>query len=143
MHRRDMWMMVDVVANHAGCLFEPDTYKDIQPFNKEEHYHAECYINNWNDQNEVEYCRLACLVDLKQENDYVRTTLLNWIHDLIEVYDVDGLRVDTIPEVPKWFWDQFTEAHGVYAVGEVFNGNIGLIAVFAQVIDAKIYHDLI
>ena len=48
----------------------------------------------------------------------------DWVHNLIEEYDVDGLRVDTVPEVPKWYWDQFSAAHGVYAIGEVFNGNI-------------------
>ena len=47
-HKRDIWVMVDIVMNHAGCLFEPDTYLSVYPFNKEEHYHKECYINDWN-----------------------------------------------------------------------------------------------
>jgi len=73
-----MWIMVDVVMNHAGCLFSPDTYGSVVPFNKAEHYHKECYINNWNDQWEVENCRLACLIDLKQEDPWVEETLLSW-----------------------------------------------------------------
>jgi len=67
---------------------------------------------------------LANLADLKQENDYVRTTLLSWIRDLVQKYKIDGLRIDTVPEVPKWFWSQFTQASGVYTVGEVFDGNM-------------------
>jgi len=37
------------------------------------------------------------------------------------------LRVDTVPEVPKWFWQQFSSSAGVYTVGEVFNGDMGYV----------------
>jgi alpha-amylase len=43
-------------------------------------------------------------------------------------YKLDGLRVDTVPYVPKDFWTQFTQASGVYTVGEVFNGDMGYVA---------------
>lgn len=46
----------------------------------------------------------------------------------MQKYKIDGLRIDTVPEVPKWFWQQFTEASGVYTVGEVFNGNMDYLA---------------
>jgi alpha-amylase len=123
-----MWIMVDIVANHAGCLQNGATYADVEPFNKEEHYHSECYIDNWNDQWEVENCRLACLIDLKQEDEWVADTIKKWVISLVEDYEIDGFRIDTIPEVPKWYWSDFNNAHGVYAVGEVFNGDIGYVA---------------
>jgi alpha-amylase len=47
----------------------------------------------------------------------VRTTLLSWIKNLVTKYKIDGLRIDTVPEVPKTFWKQFSTAAGVYTVG--------------------------
>lgn len=62
MHERDMYMMFDVIANHVGPV-DLD-FNNVYPFNKDEHYHVKCQINNWDDPNEVEYCRLANLPDL-------------------------------------------------------------------------------
>ena len=58
--------MLDVVGNHVAYIDE--AYNLVTPFNQSEHYHTKCQINNWNDQNEVEYCRLANLPDLDQDN---------------------------------------------------------------------------
>lgn len=38
-------------------------------------------------------------------------------------YNLDGIRIDTIPEVPKDFWSEFTASSGVFEMGECFNGN--------------------
>lgn len=54
--------MLDVVANHVAYI---DTdYSKVSPFNDASHYHDKCQISNWNDPNDVEYCRLANLPDL-------------------------------------------------------------------------------
>lgn len=96
--------------------------------NKAEHYHTRCQINNWNDQHEVEYCRLADLPDLNQDgNSYVRSYLKSWISNLVKTYNFDGIRIDTIPEVPKDFWKEYGDASGVFQMGEVFNGNSGYV----------------
>lgn len=71
----------------------------------------------------MENCRLADLPDLAQENSYVRQYLKDWIKNLVQTYGFDGIRIDTIPEVPKDFWSEYTQAAGVYAVGECFNGD--------------------
>jgi alpha-amylase len=47
-HSMGMWVMVDVVANHVGPV-EHD-YSSIYPFNRPEHYHNDCDINDWNNQ---------------------------------------------------------------------------------------------
>ncbi len=61
-----IWVMLDVVANHVAYI---DTdYKLVTPFNDSSHYHTKCQITDWNDQNQVEYCRLANLPDLNQDN---------------------------------------------------------------------------
>ena len=61
-HAMGIWVMVDVVANHVAPI-EHD-YSQIYPFNKQEHYHNDCDINDWNNQWQVENCRLARLPDL-------------------------------------------------------------------------------
>lgn len=129
--------MVDVVGNHMGNL---DTNFGVNtPFNDASHYHDWCEISDQDfathNQGRIENCRLARLADLKQENDYVRTTLLNWIRDLVNKYHIDGIRIDTVPEVPKWFWSQFSQASGVYTVGEVFDGSMSYTGGYVGSVD--------
>ena len=98
-HERDIWVMVDVVANHMGNTNED--YSQNVPFNSKFHYHDYCDITgkDFDTKNSavVENCRLVQLADLKQENDEVRTKLLDWIRDLVNKYHIDGLRIDTVP----------------------------------------------
>jgi len=143
LHERNMWIMVDVVGNHMGPVGQD--YSGVNPFNQPEHYHDYCIIEGddfQNNQDRVENCRLADLPDLKQENNFVRTTLLTWIHDFVSKHDLDGLRVDTIPEVPKWFWDQFQKSAGVYAVGEVFDGRLDYVSDYQNHIDGLLNYPL-
>ena len=98
-HDKGIAVMVDVVANHSAPV--GDDFGQISPLNKAEHYHSDCGIDDWGNQWQVENCRLADLPDVNQENDWVRSYLKGWIHDLVSTYDFDGIRIDTIPEVPK------------------------------------------
>lgn len=75
---------------------------------------------------------MSDLPDLKQENEYVRITLLNWIKDLVKKYEIDGIRIDTVPEVPKWFWKQFADSSGVYQVGEAFDGRLEYVSDYQK-----------
>ena len=139
-HSRDIWVMLDVVANHVGPVgFD---FRTINPFNSPEHYHDSCAITDWDNQKMVENCRLCDLPDLKQENDFVADELLKWIKFIIEKYDIDGIRVDTVPEVPKWFWSKFSKASGVYQIGEVFNGNPEYVASYQGCLDAVFNYPL-
>lgn len=112
-HKKGMYVMVGVVGNHVGPVGMD--FNQIYPFNKEEHYHSRCQIENWNDQAQVEYCRLADLPDLNQDgNSWVRQYLKDWVKNLVKEYDFDGVRIDTLPEVSKEFWGEFTNAAGVF-----------------------------
>ena len=51
-HEMDIWVMLDVVANHVAPV-DLD-YSKVNPFNKDEHYHSKCQIHNWQDPNDVE-----------------------------------------------------------------------------------------
>ena len=139
-HNKDIWVMVDVVANHAGPV--GTDFGRINPFNRAEHYHDWCEINNWGNQWEVENCRLCGLPDLKQENDWVTQKLLEWIHDLVQKYNLDGIRIDTIMEVPKWFWDKFRQSAGVFQIGEAFNGDPGYVADYQNHLDSVFNYPL-
>ena len=121
-HKRDIYVMLDVVANHVALV--GNDFSKINPFNSPEHYHDPCTITDWTNYVMVENCRLADLPDLKHENNWVSDELLRWIKYMVERYHLDGLRVDTVPEVPKWFWKKFNKACGIFQIGEVFNGNV-------------------
>ena len=43
-HKRDIWVMVDVVANHVGLV--GTNYSQVYPFNDASHYHDYCVIGN-------------------------------------------------------------------------------------------------
>ena len=139
-HNKDIWVMVDVVANHAAPV--GTDYGRINPFNRAEHYHDWCEINNWDNQWEVENCRLCGMPDLKQENNWVTEKLLEWIHDLVQKYNLDGIRIDTIMEVPKWFWDKFRQSAGVFQIGEAFNGDPGYVADYQRHLDSVFNYPL-
>eukprot|EP01016_Furgasonia_blochmanni_P038385 TRINITY_DN462_c0_g1_i6.p1 TRINITY_DN462_c0_g1~~TRINITY_DN462_c0_g1_i6.p1 ORF type:complete len:556 (-),score=162.19 TRINITY_DN462_c0_g1_i6:424-1950(-) len=142
-HAKDIWVMVDVVGNHMGPVGQD--YRNVIPFNRPEHYHDYCIIQNEDfarDQWRVENCRLADLPDLKQENPYVANTILSWITDLVHDYQLDGIRIDTIPEVPRDFWSKFSAAAGVYTIGECFDPRYAYVARYQGAVDALLNYPL-
>ena len=139
-HNKDIWVMVDVVANHVGPV--GTDYSRINPFNLAEHYHDYCDITDWNNQWQIENCRLSGLPDLNQENTWVAQKLFDWIKDLVSKYNIDGLRIDTIMEVPKTFWDTFRTYAGVFQIGEAFKGDIAYVADYQNHLDSVFNYPL-
>lgn len=139
-HQRDIWVMLDVVGNHVAPV--DLSFGQIIPFNESSHYHSKCQINDWNNPDEVERCRLANLPDLDQDNSFVRTTLKNWIGNLKAKYNFDGYRIDTVPEVKAPFWSEFNAAAGMYCVGEVFNGDINIVSSYQKYLDGVLSYPL-
>lgn len=139
-HKRGIWIMLDVVANHVAPV-DLD-FQQVNPFNESVYYHLKCQIEDWSDQNEVETCRLANLPDLDQNNDFVRSTLIDWVASLKDKYGFDGLRIDTVPEVHPDFWEEYASAAGMYCVGEVFNGDINYVAPYQQYMDGVLSYPL-
>lgn len=139
-HAKGIWVMVDVVANHVGPVVLD--FSKINPFNNAAHYHARCQIVDWKNQNEVENCRLADLPDLDQSNQYVRSTLLSWVKNLVAEYGFDGIRIDTIPEIPADFWAEFANSAGVFQIGEVFDSDYGYVSKYQNYIDSVLNYNL-
>ena len=132
-HNKGISVMVDVVANHVAPI--GDDFSQIYPFNRQEHYHNDCNIDNWGDQWQVENCRLAGLPDLNQGNSYIRGYLKDWIKGIVQKYNLDGIRIDTIPEVPKDFWSEYAQAAGVFQMGECFNGDPAYVGPYQGHVD--------
>jgi alpha-amylase len=133
-HQRGMLAMVGVVANHVGPVGY--NYSTIYPFNKAEHYHncancpSDCTIQDFGNQPQVELCRLSALPDLNQTNPFVRSYLKKWVVELVKVYGLDGIRIDTCPEVAKSFWLEYTAASGVFELGEVYDARIDYVSSY-------------
>ena len=62
----------------------------------------------------MENCWLSGLPDLDQNNEFVRSYLKEWISETVSRFDFDGIRIDTVPHVPKPFWTEYGEAAGVF-----------------------------
>jgi alpha-amylase len=138
--------MIGIVLNHVGPV-DLD-FSSISPFNSPSHYHSKCQVIDYNNQTQVEYCRLANLPDLDQDNSFVLNKLIDSVTWLVDNFDPDGLRVDTVPFISKNFWNTFMQStvipklNNIYLVGEVFNGNIGYVSGYANIIGATLDYPL-
>lgn len=148
-HDRDMWVMVDVVPNHVAPVSNeadgpPENFDFSQtyPFNDPKYYHfpilqcREVFANDTDNQTALEYCWLWKLPDLEHEDEFVTQTLLDWIRDFVQEYEVDGLRLDAVRHAPKWFWYDFSKAAGIYTVAEVWVDNTTYIAEYQGSVDS-------
>lgn len=136
LHARDMYLMVDVVVNHFGPANSSASYASFNPFNQPSDFHPECLITNYDNQTDVEQCWLGddklALPDVDTENPRIVQAFLNWIKILVNLYDIDGLRIDTAKHVRKDFWPAFTAASGIYTVGEVYHGDTAYVADYTR-----------
>eukprot|EP01061_Rhynchopus_euleeides_P008530 TRINITY_DN1765_c1_g2_i3.p1 TRINITY_DN1765_c1_g2~~TRINITY_DN1765_c1_g2_i3.p1 ORF type:complete len:491 (+),score=168.29 TRINITY_DN1765_c1_g2_i3:27-1475(+) len=149
-HKRNVWVMIDVVANHIGYIGNNDPQSSFDPFNSNDHYHScdQCGsgCGDMNDQWHKENCRLAGLPDLNQQNSWVSMQLNKWIGWLLATYDFDGVRVDTTANVQKDFWSVFsksandsTGAH-CFTIGEVFNGDPSYSSSYQGSLDSVLHY---
>ncbi|KAL8725911.1 MAG: hypothetical protein Q9181_006239 [Wetmoreana brouardii] len=151
LHARDMYLMLDVVANHYGWAGNSSTvaYKGLVPFNDVKYFHSYCpitrddYLSN---QTAVEQCWLGnsivSLPDVNTENLFVIETYNNWIKSLVTVFGVDGLRIDTVKHVQKSFWPGFQSAAGVFTLGEVFDGDAAYTCPYQQQLEGLLNYPL-
>jgi len=152
LHARNMYLMVDVVGNHMGVP-QDYNYSTVVPFNNPSYYHSckycphddpdqQCWIEDFSNQTQVELCQLDGLPDLDQSNPFVANTLVSWVKQLIANFSIDGLRVDTVAEVHPDFWTSFQQAAGIYAVGEVFNGDVNYVSPYQHVLTSLLNYPL-
>eukprot|EP01117_Protostelium_nocturnum_P003233 TRINITY_DN1418_c0_g1_i2.p1 TRINITY_DN1418_c0_g1~~TRINITY_DN1418_c0_g1_i2.p1 ORF type:complete len:343 (+),score=33.86 TRINITY_DN1418_c0_g1_i2:590-1618(+) len=127
-----MYFMVDVVANHMGNT----SVSNLFPFNQRHYFHncskcpSHCLITDWNNQTEVENCQLFGLPDLNQTIPFVKGYLLNWVGNIVKKYKIDGLRVDTIPEVERSFWKLYQQSANTFLIGEVSSNSVNYVSSY-------------
>jgi alpha-amylase len=121
--------MVDVVANHMGQGAISDNRP--APLNQASSYHPDCDIN-YDNQTSIEQCRIARLPDLNTQSSDVRSVLNTWVKWLVNEYQFDGVRIDTVKHVQQDFWPDFASAAGVYSIGEAWDGNPAYLAQYAK-----------
>lgn len=126
--------MVDIVVNHNGWNGDANStdFSSFKPFNKVSQYHTPAcdidYTKYDSDIDAITDCWVAtngvALPDLRTEDRDVRLGYNNWIRGLINDYGIDGLRIDTVMQVEKDFWDGFRHAAGnTYMLGEINQGD--------------------
>uniref|UniRef100_A0A0G4I7X5 Glycosyl hydrolase family 13 catalytic domain-containing protein n=1 Tax=Chromera velia CCMP2878 TaxID=1169474 RepID=A0A0G4I7X5_9ALVE len=131
--RRDLWLMIDLVANHAGPV-EGRDFSKVRPFNDGSHYHDFCPIDfdhlERMSREDIERCQLADLPDLNSENEQVQDALIEIWRRHVKDYGADGLRLDTVPYVPRWLWRKLAgdaetpTKEQVLVLGEVLLGKL-------------------
>ncbi|KAI0301148.1 glycoside hydrolase family 13 protein [Multifurca ochricompacta] len=147
LHGRRMYLMLDVVVNHMAAPALPGnnfTFEGFfHPFTNESYFHKQCFVAESPDpsnQTAVEQCWLGDndlpLPDINTEDPDVVKTLLDWIHNLVQDYGVDGLRIDTVKHIRRDFWPDFANAAGVYTLGEVLINDTSYAAQYTEVVDA-------
>lgn len=136
LHKRGMYLMVDVVPNHMASFSSQTTvdYSQFNPFNKKSYFHTPCEID-YDDINSVEYCWMGSntvsLPDLRTEDSVVANMWYQWISQIVSRYSIDGLRIDTAYEVSPSFWAGFqAAAGGIHVLGEVWHGNPNVLCPY-------------
>ncbi|PIB03036.1 Alpha-amylase A type-3 [Cercospora beticola] len=123
LHARGM-----AIANHMASSEPPSAvkYDHLYPFNDAKYYHPYCPLD-YSNKTSVEQCWMGDTVvplpDLRTEDAAVQQRFQSWITQLVSNYSIDGLRLDSAMQTDQQFWPGFVSASGVYAIGEVLDGN--------------------
>ncbi|KAJ3528036.1 hypothetical protein NM688_g8046 [Phlebia brevispora] len=131
-HRRGMYLMVDVVVNNVmSTSLTPNLSTYF--FKDKSQYHTYCPVDFSNHTSE-QVCWLGDdkvpLPDVNTTNPTVISAYSSWVKQLVQAYNIDGLRIDAAKHVNIDFWPIFCRAAGVYCIGEVFGDDIGFAAQF-------------
>ncbi|CAD6578592.1 MAG: hypothetical protein TREMPRED_002226 [Tremellales sp. Tagirdzhanova-0007] len=139
LHKRGMFLMVDVVVNNIPSLSINTSMSsaalqaDGSLWTDPAEFHPQCWID-FSNQTSIEYCWLGDnklpLMDTNTENQNVISTLQGWITNLTQTFSIDGIRIDAAKHVPGKFWQGFTQAAGVFSIGEVYGSDIGFASSF-------------
>eukprot|EP00913_Durusdinium_trenchii_P025668 g24091.t1 len=67
---------------------------------------------------------LGVLGDLNHSNPFVRQTLLKWVHEMVQNYSLDALRLDTAVYLDRGFLPEVQDQTGVQVLGEATVNNL-------------------
>lgn len=131
LHRRNMYLMVDIVVNNVmSTSITPDLSTYL--FKSQSQYHTYCPITQWENLTNVQLCWLGdskvSLPDVNTTDEDVITAYGNWIESLVNDYNIDGLRIDAAKHVQASFWPTFCGKAGVFCIGEVDDSGVNVTA---------------
>lgn len=148
-HRRGMLVMVGVTANSMGSRWADIRHMD-PPWNDTVMFHdcdrcfragggkggkgcirgpdgqnelCDCWVSDYLSKEQCSACQLYGLPDVNEENPKARAALLRYVRTLKDRFDIDGIRVDAVPYMGAGFWKEFTDASGVFSIGEISSGD--------------------
>ncbi|SMR55084.1 unnamed protein product [Zymoseptoria tritici ST99CH_1E4] len=129
-HRRGMYLMVDVAPNHMASISTRANvdYSKLSPFNDKSYYHTPPCGIDYNNVTSIRKCWIGSdtvsLPDLRTEDARVQNLWNTWVSQLVSNYSIDGLRIDTAQQVNPEFWPSFhAAAGGLHMIGEVWQGS--------------------
>jgi len=144
LHRRGMYLMVDIVANNVMATSITPDYSTYM-FKEPSQYHPYCPID-WNNLTSIQNCWLGdtkvALPDLNTQDPTVASTYGSWISNLVNDYGIDGLRIDAAKHVQASFWTSFCKSAGVFCLGEVFGSDIILTSSYQLAMDSILNYPL-
>ncbi|RHZ51031.1 alpha-amylase [Aspergillus thermomutatus] len=154
-HRRDMYLIIDVVINdmaqaiNGSMVDDPSLkidYSQLFPFDDEKHYHSFCAITDWNDPKSYQNCWFAvetvALPDLKTEDATVVTMIEDWIKEFVGNYSVDGLRIDAAMHMNDAYVASFSKTSGLFTIGEVDSEDTGLVCKYEDLVSGALNYPL-
>ncbi|KAL4803490.1 glycoside hydrolase superfamily [Aspergillus unguis] len=154
LHKRGMYLMVDVVINNMAQAVnasstpdEPDIdWSRLIPFDEEKYYHPSCTITDSDDADNSKDCWLStevvALPDLRTEDEKVVSMIQDWIKGLVGNYSIDGLRVDATRNMGDSYLTSFSEAAGVFTMGEVHEDNTHTICRYQDSVSGVLNYPL-
>jgi len=104
LHRRGMYLMVDIVANNVmATSITPDL--SAYMFKEPSQYHPYCPID-WYNLTSIQNCWLGDtnvpLPDINTQDPTVASAYGSWISNLVQEYGIDGLRIDGTSVLFVW-----------------------------------------
>jgi alpha-amylase len=128
-------------------------YSVFTPFNQSSDFNAFCPIADWNNKTQDTTCWLGdegvATPRIRTSDPVIAATLDQWISDLVQTYEIDGIRIDGAKQIESGFFPNFTQSAGVYTMGEVYEDNATMMcdyqnltpglenyALFYKIIDA-------
>ncbi len=145
-HRHGIKLVLDMVANHTGpyhpWVQDPPTptwYHGTEASHPDNTWQtwtlADPYSNAAMRQATLDGWFINILPDFNQDDPEVARYLIQNTLWWVAMSGVDGIRQDTWPYVPRWFWRDWMAAikrefPALRVVGEVFDGDPSMIAFF-------------
>ncbi|OQD86152.1 hypothetical protein PENANT_c008G04192 [Penicillium antarcticum] len=125
LHARGMYLMLDIVVGDMAWAGKASTinYSTFNPFNDQKYFHdykllsedpinETCVLDCWMGDNTIS------LPDLRNEDQEVQQILGTWVSQLVSNYSIDGLRIDSVLNIPPVFFSNFSKSAGVFTMGE-------------------------